>query len=170
MLRLMLFRHAKADRPTDLGDHERPLSVLGREQARKMGEYIASQQLMPDMAVVSSAKRTQETWAESQDAGKLTCPVVVEPRIYEASISDLLDVVGGFDEKHRSVMLLGHNPGVERLTAYLTGSATDKALANWQKGFVVGSLALVTLPSTSWSTLQTHSGRLELFETPETIE
>lgn len=167
MLHLLLFRHAKADRPADVTDHDRPLAIVGHTQARQMGQYIETQQLEPDLAIISSARRARETWTEASDAGHITCITSVESRIYEASVDDLLDVIGQQDaDKHRRIMLVGHNPGMERLTAYLAGGDTDTALSNWQKGFVVGSLAMIALPSTSWSALQAHSGQLERFETP----
>lgn len=168
MLHLMLFRHAKADRPADLSDHERPLAIEGHTQARQMGKYIEAEQLDPELAIVSNARRARETWAQASDAGHMTCVMSLESRIYEASLDDLLDVISRQDSKYRRIMLVGHNPGMERLTAYLAGGGTDTALSNWQKGFVVGSLAVIALPATSWSTLQAHSGWLEHFKIPST--
>lgn len=170
MLRLMLFRHAKADRPADLVDHERPLSIQGHKQASQMGAYIADQNLEADQVLISSARRTQETWTEARRAGNLSGPTEIEPRIYEASIDDLLDVISNQDATYRSLMLVGHNPGMERLTTWLTGTGDAQALANWQKGFTVGSLAVIDLPASSWTELQANSGRLERFETPDDQE
>lgn len=169
MLYLLLFRHAKADHPADLIDHERPLSIIGHKQARQMGKYIAAQQLEPDLAVISSARRTRETWAEASEVGNLDCPVLTESKIYEASVDDLLDVISRQDPKYRRLMVVGHNPGMERLTTWLTGSSDHTAQANRQKGFVAGGLAVIALPSSSWATLQAQSGRLEHFATPETV-
>lgn len=169
MLSLLLFRHAKADSPAALTDHERPLSIVGQKQARHMGRLIQTQSLEPDHTVISSARRTRETWAEARDTGNLHCTTSAEPRIYEASVEDLLDVISKQSPAHRRLMLIGHNPGMERLTTWLTGSGDADALANRQKkGFTVGSLAVITLPSESWSTLEAHSGRLELFLNPDT--
>ena len=169
MLRLILFRHAQADRPVDLVDHERPLSLLGRKQARIMGEYIGAEQLIPDLVIVSSAMRTQESWAEACEAGKITAMKVVESRIYESSLDILLDTLKQHDEKHRTLMLVGHNPGLERLTTWLASTSTEKALAQLQQGFAVGGLAVIDIPAEAWSTLQAQSGHLERFETPDTV-
>lgn len=169
MLRLILFRHAKADRPADLDDHERPLSILGHKQASKMGEYIDAQDLTPDLVIVSSARRTQETWAEASDAGTLTVAKVVEPGIYESSLDNLLHVIKQQDAQHKNIMLVGHNPGMERLVTWLTVAATEKALKQLQQGFVVGGLAVITIPADSWAEIKTQSGQLERFETPDTV-
>ena len=170
MLRLILFRHAKADRPADLVDHERPLSISGRKQAQKMGEYIGAHQLIPDLVIVSSAKRTQETWAQARSAGRLDTAHITEPRIYESSLDNLLEVIRQQDAKHASIMLVGHNPGMERLTTWLAGACPEKALKRLEQGFVVGGLAVIDIPVEHWSVLDAQSGRLERFETPDTVQ
>lgn len=170
MLRLILFRHAEAARPADLSDHDRPLSILGHQQARKMGKYLGTEALSPDLAIVSSARRAQETWVAASKAGELATPSLTETRIYEAGIDDLLDIISQQDATiHRSLMLVGHNPAMERLTAWLTGSSDNTALTHRQKGFVVGSMAVIALPAEDWSGLHTQTGRLERFETPESV-
>lgn len=169
MLRLMLFRHAHADRPADIADHERPLSERGREQARRMGGYIAAQDLVPSIAVVSTSTRTRETWTEAAGTGGFSAPKVDEPRIYESSAGDLLEVVRGQDSSHGSVMLVGHNPGMERLAAWLIGSAEAGAAARLQREFVVAGLAVIDFAAQSWAEVDVQSGRLERFETPDTV-
>ena len=169
MLRLMLLRHGEATRPVDLVDHERPLSIPGHKQARQMGEYIAQQKLTPEITIVSTARRAQETWAEARDAGSIITTENNEPRIYESSIDNLLTVIGHHDPKFRSMMLVGHNPGLEQLTTWLTGSGDKTALAHLQQGFVVGSLAVIDIPANDWAALQAQSGHLRRFETPDTV-
>ncbi len=169
MLRLMLFRHAHADRPADVVDHERPLSVRGHEQARRMGEYIGAQGLVPGLAVVSSARRTQQTWAGAVAAGGFHAAKLDEPRVYESSAGDLLEVLREQSREHASIMLVGHNPGMERLAAWLIGSGEPGALLRLQREFVVAGLAVVDFDVDDWSGLDVHSGRLERFETPDTV-
>lgn len=169
MLRLMLFRHAKADRPIDLVDHERPLSLRGHQQARAMGHYIQTEGLAPDLAIVSSARRTQETWQEAISAGALDTITAIEPRIYESSVDDLLDVIRAQDSKHRCIMLVGHNPGMERLTTWLAGDSDPIALERLKREFVPGGLAVIDLRIESWSALESQNGQLERFETPDTV-
>lgn len=169
MLRLMLFRHAHADRPADIVDHERPLSVLGHEQARRMGSYIAAQCLIPDLAIVSTSRRTQQTWAEAAAAGGMKAAKVDEARVYESAAGDLLEVVRAQAAQYGSIMLVGHNPGMERLAAWLIGSGDPAALARLQREFVVAGLAVIDFAVESWADVDVQSGRLDRFETPGTI-
>jgi len=169
MLRLMLFRHAHADRPADIADHERPLSEKGREQAGRMGRYLGMQGLAADLAVVSTAKRTRQTWAEAAQAGAVAGKKVDEARVYESSAGDLLEVVRSQAAEHRSIMLVGHNPGMERLAAWLIGGGDATAAARLQREFMVGGLAVIDFTADSWSELDVQSGRLERFETPDSV-
>jgi phosphohistidine phosphatase len=61
--RLLLFRHAKSDSPQGGSDHERPLGPRGRHDAPRMGEEMARRGLKPELALVSTATRTRETFA-----------------------------------------------------------------------------------------------------------
>lgn len=169
MLRLMLFRHAHADRPADVVDHERPLSQQGLEQARRMGQFIADQGLVPGLFVVSTSRRTQETWQQATEAGGISAPKVDEARIYESSAGDLLEVVRSQDAAHASLMLVGHNPGMERLAAWLIDNAEPTAAARLQREFVVGGLAVIDFEAQSWAELDVQSGRLARFETPDNV-
>lgn len=169
MLRLMLFRHAHADRPMDVVDHGRSLSQEGREQARRMGVYVNAQGLVPELAIVSSARRTQQTWQEAVAAGGIVARKVDEPRVYESSAGDLLEVLREQSSQVSSIMLVGHNPGMERLAGWLTGSGEAGALARLQREYVVGGLAAIDFEVSRWSELDVQSGHLERFETPDTV-
>lgn len=169
MLRLMLFRHAEADRPDNVADHERPLSVRGHKQARVMGEHIRANDLVPDLAVVSSARRTQETWSGASSAGGFSARKVDEPRIYESTAGNLLEVLREQDAAHACIMMVGHNPGMERLAAWLLDSGDAAALARLQREFVVGGLAALDFEVTSWEELDVQSGHLARFDTPESV-
>ncbi len=170
MLRLMLFRHAHADRPDNVADHERPLSPKGHQQAQRVGAYIGTHGLVPELAIVSTARRTQETWEDARKAGGFDTSKVNEPRIYESAAGDLLEVARAQASTLASIMLVGHNPGMERLAAWLIGNGDPVALARLQREFVVGGLAVIDFDVSEWSGLDVQSGRLERFETPETAE
>ena len=68
MLRLLLLRHAKSAYPAGVDDHDRPLAARGRAAAPVIGRYMADQGLVPDLAVVSTARRAQQTWALAAEA------------------------------------------------------------------------------------------------------
>jgi len=128
--RLLLLRHAKSDWP-DVADHERPLAKRGRRDAPVVGHWIATSGYQPDAVVCSTARRARETWelvaAElaSAAAPEVAAPEVrYEPRVYEASVLSLLMLVRGFDPAWRTVMIVGHNPGLAELTVGLANPDT----------------------------------------------
>lgn len=105
--RLILLRHAKAE-PHRADDLARVLAPRGREDATAARDVLAP--LAPEVAVVSTAARTRETW-ELADPGGV--PVVFDDRVYDASVADLREVLA--EQTAGCVVLVGHNPGVERL-------------------------------------------------------
>ena len=118
MPRLILLRHAKAEAHR-LDDHSRVLAPRGRDDAAAARAVLAEQGL--ELAVVSTAARTRETWALADPGG---VPVVFDDRVYEASVADLREVLGELTVG--SAALVGHNPAVERLAYEL--EATDETV------------------------------------------
>lgn len=117
---LVLLRHAKSDWDSDEPDRDRPLARRGLREAPDAGRWIAAH-LAVDLAVVSPARRVAETWALVADELPGAVASVVDERIYEASVHDLLDVVRELPVSARTVLLVGHNPGLEALARALTG-------------------------------------------------
>ncbi|MCG6902869.1 MAG: histidine phosphatase family protein [Rhodobacter sp.] len=148
-LRLILTRHAKSswDMPAT-GDHDRPLNARGREAAQAIGQWLADNGYAPDLVLSSDAARTRETWA-LMAASFATAPKVEWiADLYHASAKTMLNVLraGGGDAK--SVLMLGHNPGIAgfagmlvetppanpRFRDYPTAATTvmDFAVENWR--------------------------------------
>jgi phosphohistidine phosphatase len=119
---LVLLRHAKSDWSGGEPDLRRPLADRGRRQAPEAGRWLAGNIGTLDLAVVSPASRTRQTWELA--AGELTTPppvVRVDERVYAADAEDLLAVVHGLDADLGVVALVGHNPGLEDLATLLAG-------------------------------------------------
>ncbi len=112
---LLLLRHAKSswDDPS-LADHDRPLSKRGRKAAAAMRAAIFSRSPIPDRALVSTARRTRETFA-ALDPWPEPPEVAFQEALYHASPSAMLDFVRKVDEFCRCVLLVGHNPGLMEL-------------------------------------------------------
>src|ERR1700761_9485017 len=112
MRRLMLLRHAKTERTAPSGrDFDRKLMLRGHADAPIIGAYMARHGFVPELACVSPATRAQETWA-------LVAPYIVkeprmltDPRIYNATVENLADVAREAGAA-RSLLLVGHNPGL----------------------------------------------------------
>src|SRR3954471_5950767 len=94
MRRLLLLRHAKAERLQPGGrDHDRALAERGRADARKLGAFLARHAFVPDRAVVSTAARTRETWQLLATAFEKAPPVTFDDRIYAGSPQVILQAI-----------------------------------------------------------------------------
>jgi len=155
-LTLVLLRHGKSDwSDDDVDDLRRPLAGRGERQAPEAGRWLAGNVQSIDLALVSPAVRARATW--DLVAAELDQPprALVDDRVYEASVDDLLSVVREIDDEAHTVVLVGHNPGIEDLAHVLTGRPV---------AMPTSALAVLTM-SGSWSTagpgsaLLRHSGR-----------
>jgi phosphohistidine phosphatase len=169
MRRLMLLRHAKADTPEGIRDHDRPLAPRGRRQCQEMGKYMGHHGLEPDLVIVSTARRTQETWELLRPAFSNAPAQQNEGRIYEALPSDILQVIKETADSVRVLLLIGHNPGFERLAASLIGTGRPSALTRLGREFPTAGLAIIDFTEGSWDELSAGSGHLERFETLASI-
>lgn len=164
-------RHAKSswDDPR-LSDHARPLNARGRAAASAMRGLMHELGLAPDIVLVSSARRTLQT-LEALEPWDETPLVEPMDALYLADPTQLLAVLHGVAETARSVLVLGHNPGLHELAILLAGPAmrhdnpTARRLA---EGFPTGALAEFAV-SGGWSQLGEGAGRLMRFVAPRDL-
>jgi len=122
---LLIMRHAKSSwSNAGLTDFERPLNKRGLRVAPQMAEFIQKQGLTPDHVISSAASRarmTAELFVEHSD-GMTADQLTTTKDFYHASASTYCEYVQGFaDESVESLMLVGHNPGMEELVEKLSG-------------------------------------------------
>jgi phosphohistidine phosphatase len=168
MRRLMLLRHAKSDHARGLADIDRPLAARGREAAPRMAAYLAAEGLVPDLALVSSSRRTRETWdlvGPALDAVEAR----FDPRIYEAPDSRLLEVLREVGPGVRTVLMIGHNPGFADLARSLVGYGDRYAFARLIEKYPTAALAVIDFDAEDWAAVAPRAGRLERFVTPKGI-
>jgi len=128
MKRLILMRHGKAERSNAGGDFERGLTERGLKDAALMGRLLADEALTPDLALVSAARRTLETWT-SVSAAFPDAKSVVLKGLYHAPADRILFELEAHAEAADSIMIVGHNPGLHELTiALLRQSGAGSAL------------------------------------------
>jgi phosphohistidine phosphatase len=168
MRRLMLLRHGKSDWPSGMKDLDRPLAERGRQAVPRVAAHMAEEQLFPDLALVSPARRARETW--ELVAPKLgEVPARSEPRFYESPPERLLAVVRELEPDVRSVLLVGHNPGFEDLAKLLIGHGDRYAFARMAKKYPTAGLAVIDFPVEDWPAVKPGSGRLDRFVTPKSL-
>lgn len=168
MRRLVLLRHAQAAPPGGLDDIDRPLAKQGRAAAARIAAYLADQKLLPDLALVSTARRTRETW-EPVHAKLGDLPVRFEARIYEAPAERLLAILQEVKGEMRGLLMIGHNPGFDELAKLLVAYGDRYASAQLGKGFPTAGLAVIDFEADDWASVKPGLGRLERFVTPESL-
>ncbi|MFE9306632.1 SixA phosphatase family protein [Streptomyces sp. NPDC088353] len=151
--RIVLFRHAKADWP-QVTDHERPLAERGRKDAAVAGRKLADAGVAFDLALCSTATRTRETWKLAVHELPHRPKTVYEERVYDASPGELITVLNETPDDVRSVILIGHNPGIQGLAEVLSGSAEGDARERMsRRGFPAAAFAVVSFDG-SWKALE----------------
>lgn len=149
---LILVRHGKSDWSHGVSDRHRPLKGKGVRQAPVVARWLVEHDLVPDLAVVSVARRAEQTWdviAALLPAGVTTS---IEPDVYTFDGADLAEVVQDLPPGVQRAALVGHNPALEELVERLTGR---------QVTLKTSAVAVVELPS--WGAA---SGRLRAHGKP----
>jgi phosphohistidine phosphatase len=135
-----------------------------------MGRYLASEGLVPDLVLVSDAKRTQQTWDLVKAAFPSPPAMRLEPRIYEAAPARLLSVVEDVPSACKTLMLIGHNPGMVGLALALSGHGDRYALSRMRRKFPTAGVAVLDFATEDWADITAGSGRLDRFVTPKSLE
>ena len=174
MHQLLLLRHAKSSWDSaDLPDRDRPLNVRGRHATALMRQAMRDLGLEPNVILVSTARRTQETLELLEPWDETPLREEIDS-LYLAPPSVLLDVLHGVADTVRSVLVVGHNPGLHELALALNGppgpdDLHQEPLRALARGFPSGALAEFSIPG-PWSSLQEGGGRLVRFVTPRGLE
>jgi len=167
MKTLLLLRHAKSSWSNPAArDHDRRLTTRGHQAATSMGGLLRQNGLVPELAVVSSARRARETWERVLRELGAAPAARTEDRLYMAEAPTLLRLVQGLPVAADTVLLIGHNPGLERFAAQLAGSADGDARQRMAKKFPTAALAVLRFDLTDWAGVKPGGGRLGAFFTP----
>jgi phosphohistidine phosphatase len=168
MKRLYLLRHAKSSwKDADLADRERPLAGRGRRAAKAMSKHLRSAGVDPELVLCSPARRARETLERIEPVfGPRT--VRLEDSIYGAGVDELLAVLREVRNGVASVLLIGHNPGLQDLAVALARpSALRDQLA---VKFPTAALATLDFDTDAWTTLAPGTGTLTAFVRPRDLE
>ena len=148
MKTLLLLRHGKSGlKRTGLSDHDQLLKRRGREDAVRMSRVIAAERLVPELVMSSTARRARETAEEVAGAwGQEAPPLRFDRSLYLARPEALVDALHDLHPSNpNTILLVGHNPGLEELVERLTGKV---------EALPPAALAHVTLPIDDWLDLR----------------
>jgi phosphohistidine phosphatase len=166
MKRLILMRHAKSSwAVTGQPDIERPLNKRGIRNSTAVGEWLKSRGYLPDLALVSIATRTRETWAR---LAEIIGPARVEfvPALYDAEPEAMLTVLRGAADVP-NLLVLGHQPGIGALAHRLLASPPDDAEFG---RYPTAATAVMDFDIQAWGAAGWEAGVLADFAVPRALE
>jgi phosphohistidine phosphatase len=172
MKRLAVLRHAKSSwHAPQADDLDRPLNERGRKAAKRMGRELKMRGFAFDCAIASPARRVRETIERFAGGyGVFHFPIRFEQGIYMADSGALLDIVRTFPDTCGTALLIGHNPGLERLIVTLADDDPDGLRARVAKGLPTAAFAMVELPWKSWNDAAPGSGTIGALILPRELD
>lgn len=158
MKTIYLLRHAKSSwDDAGIADFDRPLNKRGLKTIPLVAEKIIDSRFEVDLIVSSPALRTRQTATLLKEAARLNAEIRFDERIYEASPQRLLEVIAAAAADKNSLMIVGHNPGLEGLVKILTGEIWAMKTA---------ALVVVDLVIEQWSEIAAGRGSVRAVISP----
>jgi phosphohistidine phosphatase len=172
MKTLGLFRHAKSDwNDQRARDFDRPLNKRGRKGAAVMGRHIVDHGCFWDRIIASPAVRVAETIEIGAEAGQINPQVRWDRRIYLASSATLLDLLREQEGNPRSILMIGHNPGLEDLIFDLVPDNGSSPLRDIvEQKFPTAAYAVLRLDIDDWGDLADGCGHLVHLVRPRDLD
>ena len=168
MPELLLLRHAKSDwKNRRLDDFDRPLAPRGRKAAPLMGRYLSDHGLQPDLVLCSSARRARETLDLLLTALASAPEISYLKSLYLAPPSRMLAILRRQSPEIRRILLIAHNPGLERLALELAGWDRDAAVRRMAEKFPTAALARFRVAA--WEDLGREPAKLVAFVAPRDL-
>jgi phosphohistidine phosphatase len=159
--KLLVMRHAKSswDNP-DWSDFERPLNKRGLKAAPFMGSIVYQNELQPTLIISSPAKRAKQTAVLVKETAQIEKPIRFEEKIYEAGANTLLYLSSQFPDEDATILIVGHNPGMEEFIRILTRDYCSMPTA---------AIAKVLLNIDQWKDIRMNCGFLETVFRPKDL-
>jgi phosphohistidine phosphatase len=166
--RLYLLRHAKSSwKEQGLADHDRPLARRGRRAAKAVRRHLRDEGIDPELVLCSTATRARQT-LEGIESALGRGATRVEPELYGAGAAALLARVQEVPARVRSVMVIGHNPGMEQLALLLACDGPRRQ--ELEAKFPTAALATLAFSGPGWSALDRGTAELIDFVRPRDLE
>lgn len=171
MRQLLLFRHAKTERDSPTGqDHDRELTERGRSDAIAVAQTLTRLKLVPDTALVSTARRAVETWELAAPHLSPQPKVQIDPDLYLASTAQLLHAVHGMTgSREKRLMIVAHNPGLHECALSLAADGERSALEELGQNMPTGAVAVLSFDIKDWNDVAFRSGHLQRLIVPREL-
>jgi phosphohistidine phosphatase len=167
MKTLYLLRHAKAEPGSkDISDPDRGLAPRGREACELVGKYMSRKMYRPDAALCSTSTRTRQTLELVKAAAGFESKDYFESRLYLAEAPELLSQVQALVDGVRSVLVVGHNPGMHHAALLLSVPKRSQLRMNLELKYPTATLTVLRFDISHWADLAPGQGELVDFVTP----
>lgn len=166
--RIYLLRHAKSDWSAfGVPDHNRPLNRRGEKAAALVGNKLAEAAFEPSLVLCSTALRASQTLDRVMAAGNFNWHTQHKRSLYHASADTMLTMIHSVTPDVDSVLLVGHNPGMQDLALALTGTSEPAALAQLKEKMPTGALVGLEFNVNCFSKITVGEGNLMCFLRPK---
>lgn len=163
---LILLRHAKSSWAELMPDRERPLNKRGRRDAAAAGALLAARGVRADVALVSSAERTRETWRRAADAGAVASAVVETDVLYDADSEDIVGMLRALPDDVVTAIVVAHFPGIPETVSYLCqGRGSQAAWDAVGSGFPTSAVATLSIAG-DWADIDAVGAEIVRFDVP----
>ncbi len=174
MKRLYILRHSKAGQSNKrlLDDHERTLTGKGIDLCSAVSEQLQVSDKFPEVILCSTAIRAKETTKlvlENIKESANDAEVKYLPKLYLASPDDILNIIRDIDDDVESVMVVGHNPGLQQFSMNISGSGDKKKFREMRGNFPPASLAVFDINNDNWADTKNQSAELVDFQITRSI-
>ena len=160
MKSLVLIRHAKSSWSNPLlDDFDRPLNKRGIKNAPFMAKMLRKKELKPDLIISSPSKRTKDTLDFFIKEFDYKGEIIFEESIYEAPYINILKVIKNIDDKHKTIFLFGHNPGLNDLTGFLLGE--------FKENIPTSGVLKIDFDTNYWKNISKDNSKLIFFNFPK---
>jgi phosphohistidine phosphatase len=164
---LYLLRHAKSSwADPALADRKRPLAPRGRRDAKRIAKHLVRLGIEPELVLCSPAERTRQTLELIRPALGGSSKVKLEAKLYGASSDELFERIRAVPKAVASVMLIGHNPGLQDLALLLASDGAERE--QLEAKFPTAALATLTL-QTTWRRLSEAGAVLASYVVPKQL-
>ena len=161
---LVLIRHAKSSWSNTLqSDFDRPLNERGEHDAPLMGERLKKYDLIADLIISSSAKRTRQTAkriaaAIGYDKNKIS----LEERLYHCFSKTFEELIHELNDKLNTVFIIAHNPGITDFANELSDEFRTDNIPTC-------GMVAATIEADRWADFSIAKKKVILFEYPKKL-